>query len=413
MSRPSPRRETSTSPAGSTRSASTRSAAASRSSGWPSTAGSRPIWSASGRSAGAGSGEAMQIDGEVRRPWGASRELSLRVKGDIALAALAKAAGLDQRIDGKAQVAAEITGPAAAPRIGGRVRIPELGLAAVTARDVAIEGQWVDQKLRLDDIQARLGTGRLRGRLEAALRSGGGAIVSLDLREVVLPGSLAGLGPGTAVAEGRVRDGGIDLARAEATWRGLAASLDGRIAAGPPLAVRGRLTADLREIGRAMSLDALSGRASVSAELTGRGQTPVLEGRAEIADLVAAGHAVEPVETSFRMAASPGPDTRWEGTVESRRVSLGSSRRRERRRLARRRWPADRADRRARPGRGRAGRGRGRVGLGRVGPGPRHARPGRRSVPSPASRPRCAWVARAAPRWTRRSSAESPRRARS
>ncbi len=265
-------------------------------------------------------GEAMQLDGDVRRPWVASRELSLRLKGDIALAALAKAAGLDQRIDGKAQVAAEIAGPVSAPRIAGRIRIPDLGFAETKVREISIDGQWADDKLRLDDIQARVGTGRLRGRLEATLHSGSGATVSLDLREVVLPGSLANLGPGTAVAEGRVRDGGIDLVRAQATWRGLAASLGGRIAAGPTLAMRATLTADLRELGPAMSLGPLSGRASASAELTGRGQTQDLEGRAEIADLVAAGHAVEPVQVSFRMAASPGPDTRWQGTIQSPRV---------------------------------------------------------------------------------------------
>ena len=128
------------------------------------------------------------------------------------------------------------------------------------------------------------------------------------------------LGAGTAVAEGLVRDSGIDLTRARATWRGLAASLDGRIASGRSLAVRGTLNVDLQEISRAMGFGPLSGRAGLSAELTGRGQTPVIEGRAEIPDLVAGGRAVEPIEASFRMAASPGPDSRWEGTVRSSRV---------------------------------------------------------------------------------------------
>ena len=62
----------------------------------------------------------MHLDGEMRRPWLASREVSLRLKGVIGLGALAKAAGLDQRIDGKAQIGADITGPAAAPRIAAR-----------------------------------------------------------------------------------------------------------------------------------------------------------------------------------------------------------------------------------------------------------------------------------------------------
>jgi autotransporter translocation and assembly factor TamB len=265
-------------------------------------------------------GEAVQLDGEMRRPWVPTRELFLRLKGEIALAALAKAAGLDERLDGKAQVSGEIAGPAAAPRIGGRVRIPELHFAGVAVREVSIDGRWADEKLRLDDIQAHAGGGRLRGRLEVAPIAGGGASVGLDLRELVLPGSLAELGPGTAVVQGRVDHGGADLLRAEANWRGLAVSLDGRIASGPPLALRAKLVADLRELGRALSWGPLSGQGSLAAELTGRGATPAIEGRAEVSDLVAAGHAVEPIEVSFRIAASPEPDTRWAGTIEVPRV---------------------------------------------------------------------------------------------
>ena len=261
-------------------------------------------------------GEAMQIRGEVRRPWDATRELSLSAKGDIDLAALAKSAGIAERLEGKAQVAAEITGPPGAPGIAGRVRVPDLRLHGIAAREVSIDGQWVDQTLRLDDVQARFGTGRLRCRLETGRISSGGGSVALDLRELVLPGSLAGLGPGTGVIEGRVHDGGADLLRAEVSWRGLAASLDGRIASGLPLAIRGKLVADLPELGRALHWGLLGGRATVSAELTGRGATPAIEGRAEIADLVAAGHAVEPIAASFHIAASPAPDTRWVGTVE-------------------------------------------------------------------------------------------------
>jgi autotransporter translocation and assembly factor TamB len=129
----------------------------------------------------------MRLDGEMRRPWLASREVSLRLAGAVDLAALANAAGLDQRIDGKAQIGADITGPTAAPRVAARIRIPALGLGAVTAQDVAIDGEWRDDKLRFDDVQARLGNGRLRGRLEVGPIATGGATISLDLREVCCP----------------------------------------------------------------------------------------------------------------------------------------------------------------------------------------------------------------------------------
>ncbi|HYB43465.1 MAG TPA: hypothetical protein VEL75_16920, partial [Candidatus Methylomirabilis sp.] len=265
-------------------------------------------------------GEAMRLDGEVRHPWDAGRELSLRAEGAVALAAVARAADIDQKIEGRAQIAAGVTGPAAAPRIEARIRVPQLDVAGIAVREMSVDGRWVDRALRIDDIQARLGTGRLRGRLEATPIPAGGARISLDLGEVVLPGSLTDLGAGTASAEGRLRAGGIDVTRAQARWRGVSASLDGRIAADPSLAVRARLGVELPEISRSIGAASLGGRADISAELTRRGQAPQLEGRVGVADLVYAGHSVEPVEVSFRMAASSGQDGRWEGALRSSRI---------------------------------------------------------------------------------------------
>ena len=266
-------------------------------------------------------GESTELEGEVRHPWVDARELSVRAKGDVSLAAVARATGLDQRLDGKARITAEITGPLSAVQIAGRVRIAELGLPEAKITDVAVAGRWADRALRLDDIQARLGGGRIKGRLEVDKIARDGASVRLDVREVVLPGDLANLGPGTALAEGRVRDGGIDLLRGEANWRGLVVSLDGRIAAGPQLAARGRVSATLADVARAMRWEPMSGRATVSAELSGRGQARVLEGRTDVADLVAAGRAVEPVRASFRLTSPQGPNARWEGNVEVPRVA--------------------------------------------------------------------------------------------
>jgi autotransporter translocation and assembly factor TamB len=266
-------------------------------------------------------GEPMRLDGEVRRPWEDNPELSLRVKGDVALGALATALHLDARLDGNARIAAEIKGPAQTPGIGGQVRIPELRVEGVEVRDVSIDGGWDDRKLRLDTIEARLGTGRLRAGLEIKQGDAGVASVALDLQELVLPGSLTGVGAGTGAVEGSLRDGAFDLRRADVQWPGLEISVDGRIAAGAALALRGKVTADLGEVGRALALGPLSGRASLAAEVRGRGSTMAIEGRADVAGLIAAGHAVEPVEASFRMAASPGPDSRWTGTVDSPRVA--------------------------------------------------------------------------------------------
>ena len=232
-------------------------------------------------------GAAMELGGHVRQPWGSGREVALRLDGDLALAALAQVAGSDQNLEGTIHV--------------------------------AVEGLWAGQVLRLDDVQARLGTGRLRGRLEAVPEDGG-VRLRLDVREIVLPGSLTPLGAGTAVAEGHVRDGGFDLTRAHATWRSLAVSIDGRIASSPTLAVHGKLTADLQEISRALALGPLSGHATVSADLTGRGGTPQVDGHVESTDVIAHGHTIEPVQASFRLAASPGAASRWEGMVRSPRL---------------------------------------------------------------------------------------------
>src|SRR5262249_23638946 len=112
-------------------------------------------------------GEAMQLDGEVRHPFHPTRELSFSVKGDVALAAFSRAVGLDEPLEGKAQVVADVTGAAEAPAIAARVRIPELRVAGVTAQHVSIEGQWADQRLRIDDVRAQVGAGRVRATLEA------------------------------------------------------------------------------------------------------------------------------------------------------------------------------------------------------------------------------------------------------
>ena len=63
----------------------------------------------------------------------------------------------------------------------------------------------------------------------------------------------------------------------------------------------------------------MTGQAGVAAELTGRGGTPMLEG-GQVDNFAVGGRAVEPVG-SFRMAASSGPNTRWEGTVDSARMA--------------------------------------------------------------------------------------------
>ncbi len=262
-------------------------------------------------------GEPMKLLGEMRNPWTGAPELALRLQGVLPVAPVARAAGLDHPLTGKAQLVADLAGPAASPHVTGNVRVPELGIGGVSVRDVSLGGQWIDRKLRLDDVQARLGAGRLKGWLEVDPRKEGGAALALSLSELIVPGALAALGAGTASADGVVRDGGVDLRRGEASWRGLSLALDGRVASGRSLALDVTLTSDLRELARVMSWGQLSGRASMSAELSGRGATPALQGRVEVADLAAADQPPQNVRATFRMAAAHGTDTRWDGTIQS------------------------------------------------------------------------------------------------
>src|SRR5262249_11008221 len=154
-----------------------------------------------------------------------------------------------------------------AMRVGGRIRVPELSVGGVTVRDVGIDGRWADQKIRLDAIEAHVGAGRVNGSLETGPIAADSMSVALELRELVLPGGSSKPVAGRGLAEGRVRDGGLDLPRAEASWRGVAASLRGRVAGGPPLALHASLSADLQEIARAMGWGAMAGHATVAADL--------------------------------------------------------------------------------------------------------------------------------------------------
>src|SRR5262249_45164304 len=162
----------------------------------------------------------------------------------------------------------------------------------------------------------KVGTGFLNASLEAKPITDGGASVTLEVREVLLPGSLTTIGPGRGNAEGKIRDGGLDLLRAEIAWRGLAVSIEGRVAAGPALSVRAKADAALGILGRVVGETPVGGRAGISVALHRRGAVPAIEGRAEINDLIVSGQTVAPIDASFRLAAAPGPgpDSRWVGT---------------------------------------------------------------------------------------------------
>ena len=53
-------------------------------------------------------------------------------------------------------------------QVGGRIQIPELGIDGIAVHEVGTDVRWADRRLRLDNLRARLGAGRVRGTLEAA-----------------------------------------------------------------------------------------------------------------------------------------------------------------------------------------------------------------------------------------------------
>src|SRR5262249_12108767 len=152
----------------------------------------------------------------VRQPWRRERTLALHLDGELPLAAVGRRAGLREAISGTARVVADVAGAPDAPRVEGQITIPELGVAGAAVRDVAIAARWADGQLAATDLEAHLGSGRLKGRVTATLLRPAGAEVRLELSELALPDPLDGLGVGTATAHARIAGAAVEIARAEA-----------------------------------------------------------------------------------------------------------------------------------------------------------------------------------------------------
>jgi autotransporter translocation and assembly factor TamB len=227
--------------------------------------------------------ETVHLQGAVRAPWADAAELAVRVTGAVPFGARDGAGGV-------ARVTAEVTGPLTSPRVKGRV--------SVTA----------------------LRTGKMDASLSASVAPDGVARVAMDLREVTLPGSLGGLGPGVGALEATIDRGQVELRRGHVAWRAATLDAAGRIDTAGPLAVTARLAADLRDAGRAMGAGDLGGRASLSAEISGTFSAPELTGRTVVTGLTVGGQSVDPAEASFRFTAASDGAHRWDGTIHAARI---------------------------------------------------------------------------------------------
>src|SRR5262245_23082938 len=271
---------------------------------------------------------AMRLAGDLAQPWRPERTLAFHLEGEVALAAAGDRAGLSDALDGTARIEADISGPPDAIRVTGRVSSPAVGIAGFAVRDVAIPFEWANRQLAINDLDARPGGGRVKGRVTASLLQPSGADVKIALSEVIPPDPLTALGPGSAAADILIRGGAIEIAGAQAGWRDASLTLGGRIETRGSLAVASRLTADVAALGRTLGAPDLAGRAIVTAELSGRTEAPILTGRADLTGAAAAGHAVAPLEARFRLAAVSAEGrralSRWDGTLESPRVTWQS-----------------------------------------------------------------------------------------
>jgi autotransporter translocation and assembly factor TamB len=265
-------------------------------------------------------GHEIRLAGELRQP-GAAVEVRATARGDVALAALAKRAGVATALGGLARVEATVDGPITAPRLEARVAVPDLAAGPLRVHDVRLAGTLIDGTLRVPDLQGDLFGGRVRGALTVQPEATGRARrVVLTLSDLRLPGALAPLGPGTVQADARVTGDTIELGAATGRWSGARLDVAGRVDPGQRLGIRADLEADLRVLGPAAIRESIGGQVRVTADGTGTWERPVLAGRLETGPLRLGSQPVDRAEFRYRLEGHDGR-VRWTGTLEAVRIT--------------------------------------------------------------------------------------------
>ena len=225
-------------------------------------------------------------------------------------------------LTGIARFDATVEGPVAAPRVEGRITVPELAAGSFRARAVHLEGSFGDGTLHLRDIHGDLPGGPVRGAFTLSPDRAGTRRVHLSLDGLRLPGALASLGPADVQAEGRLDEGGgIGLGPATARWAAARLDVAGRVEPGGPLGLRADLAADLGPLARALGATDMAGPAHVTVEATGTWDRPVVAGQADVGPLTLATRTIDRAQLRYRLASSEG-FSRWTGTLETPRVVL-------------------------------------------------------------------------------------------
>ena len=249
------------------------------------------------------------------------------VRGEASLGPIASRAGMTWPLTGIARFDATLEGPVAAPRVEGRITVPELAAGQFRARSVRLEGSFGDGALHLRDIHGDLPGGPVRGAFTLSPdRKAGARLAHLTLDGLRLPGVFASLGPASVQADGRLDGGGIELGPVTARWAAARLDVTGRVEPGSRLGLRANLDADLGPFTQALGTTGVAGPARVTAEATGTWDRPVVAGQADVGPLILTTRTVDRVELRYRLASSEG-FSRWTGTLEAPRVTCIPGRR--------------------------------------------------------------------------------------
>ena len=266
-------------------------------------------------------GHEAELSGQLR-PTPAGLAVLGTVRGEASLVPIASRAGMTWPLTGIARFDATLEGPVAAPRVEGRITVPELAAGLFRARGVHLEGSFGDGTLHLRDIHGDLPGGPVRGAFTLSPDRGAGARrAHLALDGLRLPGVLASLGPANVQADGRLEGGGIELGPVTARWAAARLDVSGRVEPGGRLGLRADLDADLGPFARALGATGVAGPARVTAETTGTWDRPVVAGQADVGPLTLTTRTVDRVELRYRLASSEG-FSRWTGTLEAPRVAF-------------------------------------------------------------------------------------------
>ena len=266
-------------------------------------------------------GHEAELSGQLR-PTPAGLAVLGRARGEASLVPIASRAGMTWPLTGIARFDATVEGPVAAPRVEGRITVPELAAGSFHARAVLLEGSFGDGTLHLRNIHGDLPGGPVRGAFTLSPDRAGARRVHLSLNGLRLPGALASLGPADVQAEGRLDEGGgIGLGPATARWAAARLEVAGRVEPGGPLGLRADLAADLGPLARALGATDMAGPAHVTVEATGTWDRPVVAGQADVGPLTLATRTIDRAQLRYRLASSAG-FSRWTGTLETPRVVL-------------------------------------------------------------------------------------------